>query len=296
MSNPKRGPKPKKKTRSGATTRAGAKSAGRALHDPKQSDSKRLAALAQLSTRVLDDDAAFESVLQALTDPSASPALRQTALASLQAASFSVVKFAPYRARYLAALRSLSKDADPELRQRVLGMLSREGDGATQKLLLAGLTDPSKALLPPEKALQLLSYDVHAAAYAAARKIAHDPPSPEAKREALRLLAADAASAPLFEQVLRDKAETPEIRRLSASALHTLAPEKLQSHARAMLLDESEDEDLKATSLTALTQFGNATAVAQDGALQKRVTTLAGRGSSGELQQGARRFLDKYGV
>src|SRR5258705_13591202 len=54
-------------------------------------------------------------------------------------------------------------------RQRVLGILMREKDGYAQTKLLEGLKNPGKSLLPPEKALQLLSYDIHAEAYSAAR-------------------------------------------------------------------------------------------------------------------------------
>ena len=76
-----------------------------------------------------------------------------------------------------------------------LGILMRDKDGFAQKKLLDGLKDPAKALVPPEKALQLLSYDVHADAYEVARDIVKKPPNDDAKREALRLLAADACCA-----------------------------------------------------------------------------------------------------
>jgi hypothetical protein len=59
----------------------------------------------------------------------------------------------------------------------VLGILAREKDGFAQQRLLEGLEDPEKALVPPEKAPQLLSYDVHAAAYPMARQIVSRPPS-----------------------------------------------------------------------------------------------------------------------
>ena len=60
------------------------------------------------------------------------------------------------RGDYIATLRKVATDPDPELRQRVLGMLMRDKDGFAQKKLLDGLKDPAKALVPPEKALQLL--------------------------------------------------------------------------------------------------------------------------------------------
>ena len=176
----------------------------------------------------------------------------------------------------------------------MLGILAREKDGFAQKKLLEGLHDPDKALVPPEKALQLLSYDVHADAYAVARAIVRKPPNETARREALRLLAADATAAPLFEKLLRDKNELREIRQISASALHALKPERLQKHAREILLDKSDYDDIKATSLTALTQFGDEQALAKDKALLKSVDRFRSGKTSAKYKQTARRFLDKY--
>src|ERR1044072_4520020 len=169
------------------------------------------------------------------------------------------------RGDYIATLRKIADDPDPELRQRVLGLLAREKDGYAQKTLLEGLHDPAKALLPPDKALQLLSYDVHADAYAAARAIVKKPPNEMARREALRLLAADATAAPMFEKLVRDKNELREIRQISASALSALKPERLQKSAREILLDNSDYDDIKATSLTALTQLGDEQALSEPG-------------------------------
>src|SRR5918995_1826815 len=138
---------------------------------------------------------------------------------------------------YLATLRQVAEDPDPELRQRVLGTLAREKDGYAQKKLLEGLQHPEKALIPPEKALQLLSYDVHAEAYPVARDIVNQPPNPEAKREALRLLSADASSAPVFEKLMRDKDEDRDIRQMSAAALQSIKPKLFQEQAREIVLD-----------------------------------------------------------
>jgi hypothetical protein len=214
-------------------------------------------------------------------------------LQALQAASFSVVAFESCRGDYTATLREVAEDKDLELRQRVLGILARENDGYAQKKLLEGLENPEKALVSPEKALQLLSYDAHAEAYTAARKIISEPPNSSARREALRLLAADATAAPVFEKILRDKGESYEIRQISAAALHSVEPEKLQENAREILLDTSEQEDIQSMSLTALTQFGNAQAVSDDKPLLKRINRLSG-GTSKQVKQSAAQFLDKY--
>ena len=117
----------------------------------------------------------------------------------------------------------------------------------------------------------------------------------EPKREALRLLAADAKSAPLFEKVLRDKKELRENRQLAASALNSLNPEKLQQQARKILNDKSDYADIKATCLTALEQFGDDAALGKDKALMQSVTRFKSGKTPAKYKQIARRFLGKHG-
>jgi hypothetical protein len=255
---------------------------------------ERIAAMANVTQAVCESDNKLQALLKVLRNTNEPTPVRLAALQALQAASFVVVQFESRRADYLATLRAVATDPDPELRQRVLGLLAREKDGFAQQRLLEGLQQPEKALVPPEKALQLLSYDVHAEAYPVARMIVNNPPNEGAKREALRLLAADASSKPLFERILNDKEETREIRQLSASALQAIAPEAMQTHARELLLDSKEYDDIQATSLTALTQFGSTAKVGQDEELLKRVGSLKSAASN-KLKRSARRFLAKYG-
>ena len=255
---------------------------------------QRVAAMAEVPLAVCDSDKDLQSMLKVLTNQDEPIEVRLAALQSLQAASFSVIAFESCRSDYIAALRKVATDPDPELRQRVLGILAREKDGYAQKKLLEGLQKPEKALVPPEKALQLLSYDIHAEAYPVARAIANKPPSEKAKREALRLLAADAKSAPMFEKLLRDKDEDAEIRQISASALQGLKPDKLQQNAREILLDDSDYDEIKATSLTAITQFGDEGEVSKDETLKKHINRISKKGGT-RVKQSARRFMTKYG-
>ncbi len=297
--SPKRRKAAARRPRATAATRAGLSSkryrtTWAVASDARRGVRERVKALASMGRSVCDDDAKFRTVVGIVRDMSAPVAVRLAALQTLQAASFSVVKFNACRAGYLAALRSMAADPNPEIRQRVLGFLSREQDAYAQQQLLEGLRDPAKALVRPEKALQLLSYDVHSEAYPVARKIVREPPNPAARREALRLLAADAESAPVFEEILRSKGESPELRRLSASALQSLAPRALQAHAREIVLDESENDEVRATSLTALAQFGEEQVGSSDDALYRRVERLKGESSSRTVRRGARQFLGRY--
>jgi hypothetical protein len=254
---------------------------------------ERVAALAQTPLAVCDSDDNLQAVLAVLRDVNEPIGVRLAAMQSLQAASFSVVAFESSSGDYRATLRMVAQDADPELRERALGALAQQKDGFAQKKLLEGLQNPDKALVPPEKALQLLSYDVHADAYKAARTILASPPNPTAKREALRLLSADATSAPMFEKILLDKSELRENRQISASALHTLDPARMQALARNIVLDPADYDDIKETSLTALAQFGDTASLAVDQTLRQSVDRMKTQGSA-KLQESAGQFLSKY--
>jgi hypothetical protein len=262
--------------------------------DGKKGAKERVAALEEVSLAANGNDKNMLSALRILGDENEPAKVRLAAIQALQTASFKVVDFASVRGQYMATLRKVAKDPDPELRESALGVLARRKDGFAQKKLLEGLHDPEKALLPPEKALQFLSYDPHAEAYQAAREIVRRPPNAEAKREALRLLSADAKASPMFEKLLRDKSESPEIRQLSASALHSINPDKLQEHAREILLDTSEHDDIQATSLAALTNFGDVEAIANDKALMKRIDRLSSEASA-SVKHSARQFLSRHG-
>ena len=274
-------PRSREMRRAMATATSGQRSAG-----------ERVAAIAE-TPAAITNPTNLRAMLTVLRNRAEPIEVRLAALQALQAASFAVVAFEPNRDKYIAALREVATDPDPELRQRVLGILSREKDGFAETKLLEGLTRPAKALVSPEKALQLLSNDPHAAAYPVARAIVDNPPSPEAKREALRLLAADAASAPLFERMLRDKTQAAEIRQVSAAALNAIDPAKFQSHARQIVLDTSESDEMQASSLTALTEFGDRDALAADETLKKRAGDLTASRAQ-QAPAAARRFMAKY--
>ena len=259
----------------------------------KQSTPRRVAALAEVPLAVCDNVEDLNSLLTILRDRNEPIKVRLAALQSLQAASFSVIAFESCRPDYLAALREVVDDPDPELRQRVLGILARENDSYVQQRLLDGLQNPEKALVPPEKALQLLSYDVHAESYSVARDIVNNPPNPEAKRAALRILAADPNSAGVFEKLFTDKDESREVRQISAGALQAMKPRRFQERARQLLLDKDEYDDIQATALTALTQFGDEKVVGQDQELMNQVDKL-GKGKSAQVKKTARRFLMRY--
>jgi hypothetical protein len=284
----------KKISKATASPKRSSKAAGLAgVTDAKKTVNQRIAALQTLRPSVYNTSEALDAMMKILADTAEPVSLRLATLQALGAAAFSSAAFPGARGAYIVTLRKLATDADPTLRRRALGILSREKDGYAQTKLVEGLQDPAKALVAPEKALQLLGNDVHADAYTIARTIAANPPNPAARREALRLLAGDAGSAAMFETILRDKSEPSDVRQLSASALHAINPDRLRQQAREILMDASDNDDMHETSLTALTHFGGA-AVASDNELVSRISSLVGTSKPG-VKKSARQFLDKYG-
>jgi HEAT repeat protein len=235
----------------------------------------------------------LQPLLATLRDMNQPVENRLEALQAIQAASFAVPDFDSIRPDYIAALRQAAEDHNHELRQRALGILAREHDGFAQEVLLEGLRDPTKALVAPDKALQLLSYDPHAGVYPIAREMVKTSSDESTRREALRILAGDPSSAPVLEEVLSDKNEPSELRRMSAYALHALNPDRLQRWANRAVLDTTEDDDLVATGLTALTQFGDVEAIRSNTQLRKRMNQLRQKGPA-NIKRIAKRFAQKY--
>lgn len=232
-------------------------------------------------------------VLDLLKSSDEPTVLRLEALRTLQALSFSSTRFNAIRPDYIAALRGMVDVEDATLRQRVLEVLAQMKDEYVQRRLLEGLQDPSKALVPPDKAIQLLGYDVHADYFPTLREIARKPPSAAAQREAVRMLAADPESRELLTDILNDKKKNKELRRISAISLQSLAPQTFKEHARKIVLDEDEDDDLLATSIGALAQSEGPEALSQDTEVSERVEQLHKGSASKAVEQSAARYIAK---
>jgi hypothetical protein len=251
----------------------------------------RVAAVHALDIEVSQRQDMIDLMISLLGDSAEDAKVRLAALQVLQQSTFSAATFAPKRPDYMAALRTVIDDQDASLREQALEILAQEKDEYAQRRLLEGLEDRSKALVPPEKAIQLLGYDIHAEHYPILRNIAQDPPSPEAKQEAVRMLGSDPESKDLLTGILIDKDERREVRNASASALQSLAPAEFQEHARQIALDESEYKEARATAINALSLFADQESLDQDEELTRRIEQLREQAPSSEVQRTADRFL-----
>ena len=125
-------------------------------------------------------------------------------------------------------------------------MLSLLKDRPTQERLLEGLRQPRRALVPVDQALRLLSNDVHADVIDAARKVIGRPEIRKNKAAAIqatRILAGDPQSVSTLEQVLANGAYSTETRRVAATALSHLAPERLEAYAGASAASDAVRKD-----------------------------------------------------
>jgi hypothetical protein len=219
--------------------------------------------------------------------------VRVAALKALQGASFHSPLVEASRPEWMAALRESARDEDPEIRQRVLGVLAQRKDGFAQQLLIEGLQNPAAALVPPETAIELLAYDTHGEHYPLLREIAERSPSEAARQQAIRSLAADPAARPQLMAILRNRAESVTIRCVAAHALRTLDPAAFEREAKTIILADTEPDDLRITCLVALTLFGDRAALRADGSLIAAAERLRNERADAPLGEQARKFLEE---
>ncbi len=227
--------------------------------------------------------------IQWLADPNRPRKERLQALGALQVAAMGGDRFDPYRSDYWAALRVGSEAEDEEIRYTCLQLLCMNKDRDTQKRLIASLDGSGPVLAPPVKALQFLSYDVHAGVFPIARQYADNPPNDEAQHEALRLLGSDPASTDLFAKILEDPAEDYEARSLSGICLRSLAPERYVAAGKKVMGNSADNADLRTEVLIGMVAVKTDP---EDDELRELAKTVADDdGSNDSMKGSARRLL-----
>ena len=199
----------------------------RMVTNKKAAAKARADALGRLM-RAEGPDVVPETALQRLANPKESPVVRLAALRLLQHKQIFSSVAAEWRPAYLDALRTALNE--PKLRSAALEILSGLKDRNTQELLLEGIRQPKRALVPADQALRLLSSDIHADVLEVARSLANEQENRKNKPvflQALRILASDPASVGRLEEVLANDSHSIDARRLAATALNHLSPGSL---------------------------------------------------------------------
>jgi len=96
-------------------------------------------------------------------------------------------------------------------------------------------------------------------------------------------------------QILRDKNEQSDVRQISAAALRSISPEEFESLAKQIVKDDSEDNHLQATVVSALGLFSSPESIRQDAELTEQVQRLHDSSSSRHLKKAAKSFIAKHG-
>jgi len=257
--------------------------------EPTSADS-RVAALttAPLPEEDLTDRVA--ALLSLMLDRRAPVAKRSAALQALGALDFLGPRFEPHRADYKQALRQLATDPRVTLREQALELLAIGKDPYAQELLVKSLENPDEAIVADAKAMQFLAYDDHADLAPLARKV-YERSTGAVREEALRTLATDPASERLLTRLLKDKSETSSIRRISASGLQSLNPEAFEKVARAIVTDDDDFNEIRATSIAALAHGAEAHEKPADPKFVEAVQRVAEQTTSTALRSSSKRFL-----
>ncbi|MGJ4994024.1 hypothetical protein ACQR0Z_06425 [Bradyrhizobium sp. HKCCYLS3077] len=229
-------------------------------------------------------------------DETQSTEVRLAALRNVQTATFMGPGFAPYRAAQMDALRAVAlQDPDQDVRRPALEILAMEKDDVARQLLLTGVDDPGKAVVPIAKAVQLLAHDDHGVAIPLAHKVVAGQFDVGAKEEALRVLAADLGAGDLFARIMMDRAQPPQLRSISASSLREVDPTKFEELARKIVVDDGENDEVRANCLGALDHLQGYSSKA-DPTFTDSLSKLDLTGTSEGLRSAASRYLKMRSV
>ena len=223
------------------------------IRDSQADVAERLAAVREASSfDPLSKPSVVKALLRVLATPEEPDEVRLAALTTLQQSSLRVAEFRPYAADFTAALRTATGSELASLREQAMDLLALHHDPFVQEMLVDGLRNPQTATVAPEQALQMLGYDVHAEHYGLLQDIVATSRKPQLRRMALKLLAADSGAKDTFARIAADRSEDPVARSTSAVALQALAPQEFDSLARTIVADDDDDDNVRATVLTAL--------------------------------------------
>ena len=259
-----------------------------AIKDTSKRPKARISAIDTASVGAVKTPSVMNLLIKILADPAEDDKVREAALAALQQNTFSAIEFRRYAADFRNALRSAATDDDPELREQAMDILALGGDEYVQRLLVDGLQDPKVAWVKPQRALQMIGYDVHAEHYGLLRDIVETSKQPAVRRTALRLLAADSDAKDLFARIAADKSEDSAARSTSAIALQSLAPDDFSAVARDVVLDDDEDDKVRATFINAMSH-GSVRGGADVGEKLREITESSDQ--STQLKGAARQYM-----
>jgi len=267
---------------------------GAALLQDKHVDvGLRVLALQKIGQSIAENPAYINLCLAILSDTDEPQVLRMAVFTFFQVLSFFSRTFKANRSEYMTLLRSLLDDPDNELRTMAAEQLAKQKDEYVQRRLMDGLTGKGKAIVAPAKAIQFLAYDLHAEHFPVVRDLLQNTQDEGTKIEAIHVLAGDPQSKNLLVDLMLDKAQPKEVRVSSVFAVQSAHPDEFLRIAKPVVLDESEDDDVRVASLNALEH--NKDALYSDKQFAERVSAISASTKSAKLKKMSLRYLDNTG-
>ncbi len=254
----------------------------------------RSLAINKSGAAIRDEDAYITSLLQILGNSKENVSLRLDALLTLKEMNISSRTFKARTADFLNTLRGIIRDSSQKIRVEALTALALQKDFVAREALKDGLENPDKALVKPEKAIQLLGFDIHTDIFPLLKNIVNNPPNEESKLEAIQILGADANSSDLLSELLSDSTQSSDVRVAAALSLQSARFSAFNSQAKKIIADKAEDTRLQAIILNGLTLNAGLKEIREDKELADLASGLVKEGSRSSLQISAQRFLRSF--
>ena len=244
----------------------------RLFRNTDQPEEIRACAFSGISGLVFSEEDVMQDAINAIKEGEGNGKIALASVNAIQAAEISSPQlYGAHSASYKDALRIAIDHHNIDLRGSALEILAINKDEYVQRRLVESLEDPSKELIPPETAVQLLSYDLHANHFSVLRDVVKKAPNTIAKRESIRNLGFDEGSKDLLLGTLSDFNEDPETRHAAATALMCLNPQLSIETSKKIIIEEQGEHlgELKTALLNTLVFLEEDTSDKSDNTLFK---------------------------
>jgi hypothetical protein len=275
------------------TTFASPAHSGRALDvafDQSAPLEVRVAALRLGSRRLMRDTVAQQTLLASLAtrDATIQQPFRREAVQQLE-----LLLVARPATPADATLRALASDPDPQIRSTAVARLALRGDANARQMLIEGIRQPQRAILPEHAALALLASHPDSAVIALAHQVLTTRPDGPARRTAARIAAAKEPGRRELTRILADSSSPTQLRVVAVQALVVYDAGALSRVTAPILAKESESDSLRVAIIEALRLRGPRPGTTDEADLERRITQLSRTAGSVAVRTAAARFLEE---
>lgn len=218
----------------------------------KESDAIRATALERTQAFAGSNANLYNSILQWITDKE-HPILRAASLDNLELVTVGGVDLKGTDPQTLDVLRGLLNDKDHDFRIRALGILLNKKDEYTKQLIIQNIVTQNTSMFSLDESLGCLyvfpkfSNDLYAAIYKIMnmREI-----SLVTKANCIRLVGAYSPAQQQILSIYQDAKQPVELRTAALNNLQVSHKDKLKDYLTTVVLNESDNEDLRIMSIT----------------------------------------------